>query len=120
MKEIQKFTKFFHEIGELCFQIHKVERPLNVIDFTTQENQIINPDYFKSVKEKYPDVIKGFSIAMQKHGECLNFYLTKDFNVIVEYSNTKDVIKTTYNTTIDKIKEDMPVYINYLTKHWKL
>lgn len=122
MDQIKGFTKFFSEIGELCLQIHMVERPLRVFDFTTQEGQIINSDYFKSVKEKYPDVINGFYLAMRRTQiESMNFYLTKNYEVIVEYiDRDRSVIKITTYGSLSKAREDKPAFINFLTKNWNL
>lgn len=121
MKEIEKFTNFFNNLGELCFRIHMVERANDVFDFTTSENQIINSEYFKKIKTTYPDVIRGFYLAMQRQGECLQFFLTQDFSIIVEYCNSyleKEVVKAVRYPSLDAAKENIPGYVNYLTQSW--
>lgn len=119
-KHIKKFTEFFYKLGELCFQIYMVERPLNLFDFTTEENQVINHAYFEEIQRKYPGTVKGFYMALKKRGEVIHFYLTKEGKVIVEYgkSHDDDVIKVATYESVLKASEDKPAFIHFLTKDW--
>lgn len=121
MKNIQDFTKFFHHIGELCFHLGNVERPLNLFNFTNEKNQIINHEFFVEVTERHPDASHGFYVSFRKRGEFLQFFLMKDFSVVLEYCNLdakSEIKKTVKYISIREAKEDILSHINYLTMYW--
>ena len=120
MTEIEKFNKFFTKLGELCFQIHMAERPIRPIDFTSEKNQVINHDYFIEVKQRYPNVIRGFNMTMgRSQFEGVEFYLMNDGKVSVEYINSDmRLLKTNTYESVSKVQEDLPAYIHFLTRRW--
>jgi hypothetical protein len=121
MKEIEMFEEFFCSLGELCFKIYMVERPMCVFDFVTLENQAINKDYFNEIKERHPNVIKGFPLSMRQWGEGVQIFLTDTFGIIVEYitfDHGEKIEKTVKYASLAEARKDKPSFINYLTKAW--
>lgn len=119
-KNIKKFTEFFCNFGELCFKIKMVERGRQVIDFTTKEGQIVNPEYFDEVKKKYPKAIRGFSIAIErKWCDAISCYLQGNGEVIVELKNKNRAIEKiiTYSSVKD-LNENRISLIHFLTRTW--
>ena len=118
---MEKFSKFFAEFGELCFQIGNVERPLNPSDFTRGKNeQIISPEYYDEVKKKFPNTLLGFYIALGRNQiEGVTFYLQENENVVVEFYNTEHVVeKTIHYATINHLRENKASLIHHLTRRF--
>ncbi len=116
--ELEKFNGLFSRLGELCFSMYMVERPLGLFDFTAKDNQIINPYYFVEVKKRHPDALKGFYMAMKKQGENLQFFLLQS-GVAVEYLDSSgNIVKTDIYASVEMAARVMPGYIHYLTKDW--
>jgi len=121
MNEIEMFRKYFFNLGEMCFQIHMVERPKDIIDFTGLEKQSINEDYLIKIRARYPKVIKGFFLSMKRRGEGVQIFLTDSFNIIVEYVNPYDgekIEKTETYSSLGEARKNQPGFINYLTRSW--
>ncbi len=119
-----KFCRFFTELGELCFQIGRVERPLHPFNFIRKEGQVINSDYFEEVKKKFPKAVLGFYMAIGKGYGSINCYLIENlsetFSVAVEFCNNQnEVEKTIHYATVKHLRENKIQLISYLTREWK-
>lgn len=120
-KQIQKFTEFFCNLGELCFKIKMVERGLRLFDFTKKEGQVINSDYFDEVKRKYPKTIRGFGMAIkQKWCDHISCYLQENGEVIVEFHNQEyETEKVITYPSVKDLNENKISLIHFLTRAWK-
>lgn len=121
MTDVKKFSDFFYHLGELCFKIKMVERAINVLDFTSKEGQIVNEDYFDEVVSKYPNVTKGFSMAMHRsQAEGISCYLMKDGSITVEFFNNRMKIEYIKEySSVKELREDQASLIHHFTKKWK-
>ncbi|MBP6856167.1 MAG: hypothetical protein KBC42_02505 [Candidatus Pacebacteria bacterium] len=121
MEIIEKFNKLFCELGELCFNIKMVERPLKPFDFTAKESQPANPDYLDEVLNKHPKTIRGFFMSIRRtQCDSIQCLLQENGEIIVEfYNRDMEVEKTISYTSVKDLSENKVSIIHFLTREWK-
>lgn len=120
MDHLKKFTDFFCNLGDICFKIKMVERPIKLLDFTSEKGQVINPEYFKEINLKYPNVIKGFYMAMHRNSQYgVQIFLENDGQIILEYlSPASTTVKVVRYKSVREIQEERVSIIHFLSKEW--
>ena len=121
MEIIEKFNKLFCELGELCFNIKMVERPLKPFDFTSKEDQVANSDYLDGVLKKHPKTIRGFYLAIErKWCDSIACYLQENGEVVVEfYNRDMEVEKIISYASVKDLSENKVSILHFLTREWK-